>query len=99
MSSSSSTSSSFVADGLESWWESGLSGEVLDGITDGVVSQDDPVARAEVVAGIVREIVEGVRWRCADRAGSEEVAGLEQLVAEAEAHRDRMREASRTLDR
>lgn len=93
------SSPSFLAGDLGSRWESGLSGEVIDGITDGVVSRDDPVARAEAVAGIVLEIVEAVRWRCAEADGSGEVASLARLVAEAEAHRDRMRGAARTLGR
>lgn len=85
------SSQSFVVDGLGAGWECGLSGEVIDGLTDGVTSRTDAVARAEVVAEIVLEIVEAVRWRCADQAGAEEIAGLLRLHAAAEAHRDRMR--------
>lgn len=91
------SSPSVVADDLESRWETGLSGEVVDGITDGVVARDDSLARAEVVAGLVAEIVEAVRWRRAGEAGSDEIASLERLAAEAQAHRDRMRGAARTL--
>ena len=61
------------------------------------VGGDDSLARAEVVAGLVAEIVEAVRWRRAGEAGSDEIASLERLAAEAQAHRDRMRGAARTL--
>ncbi|GAA3697093.1 hypothetical protein GCM10022204_11290 [Microlunatus aurantiacus] len=86
-------SSASYADGLESWWECALPGEVIDALTDGVASPDDALARAQVVAGIVLEIVETVQWRCADRAGDTEIESLRRLLAEAQAHRDRMQTA------
>jgi hypothetical protein len=85
------SSSTVVTEGPESWWESAVSGEVIDGLTDGVASRDDAVARAGVVVGIVLEMLEAVQWRCADRAESGELESLRRLVQAAEAHRERMR--------
>ena len=87
------SSGSVVSEAAESWWEEVVPGEVIDGLTDGVALRDDAVARAEVVAGIVREIAEAVQWRCADRAGAGEIESLRRLVSAAEAHRELMRSA------
>lgn len=71
-------------------WECAVSGEVIDGLTDAVASRPDAVARAEVLTGIVGEIVESVTWRCADTADASELESLRRLVEAAEAHRHRM---------
>ena len=71
----------------EELWECAVSGEVIDGLTDAVASRPDAVARAAVLTGIVREIVESVTWRCADTVGAEELDSLRRLVEAAEAHR------------
>ena len=41
-----------------------VSGQVIDGLTDGVTSRPDAVGGAVVLTGIVCEIVESVTWRC-----------------------------------
>jgi len=79
-----------ITGGAEALWECAVSGEVIDGLTDGVASRPDAVARAAVLAGIVAEIVESVTWRCADTVDAEERDSLRRLVEEAEAHRHRM---------
>lgn len=84
---------SVVAEGPESWWENAVSGEVIDGLTDGLASREDAVDRAGVVVGVVLEILEAVRWRCADRAESGELESLSRLVEAAEAHHELMRSA------
>lgn len=87
------SSASVVAEGPESWWEDAVTGEVIDGLTDGLVSRDDAVDRAGVVVGVVLEIIEAVRWRCADRVESGELESLGRLVEAAEAHHELMRSA------
>ena len=67
-----------------------LPGEVLDALSGQGSAGTDRVARANVVTGIVRELVETVGWRYAEHADAEELASLHRLLAEAEAHRDRM---------
>jgi hypothetical protein len=71
-------------------WDCAVSGEVIDGLTDAVASRTDPVARAAVLTGMLAEIVESVTWRCADTIDVGERDSLRRLVAEAEAHRQRM---------
>ena len=76
-----------------------LPGEVLDALSGQVSAGTDRVARADVVTGIVREMVETVAWRYAEHADAEELASLHRLLAEAEAHRDRMRSGPCSRDR
>ena len=67
-----------------------LPGEVIDALSGGVTAGADRVARAEVVTGIVREIVETVAWRYGEHADADELASLHRVLAASEAHRDRM---------
>jgi hypothetical protein len=67
-----------------------LPGDVIDALSGGVSAGADRMARAEVVTGIVREIFETVAWRYGEHADADELASLHRVLAEAEAHRDRM---------
>ena len=47
--------------------------------------------------GIAREIFATMTWRYAENADAEELASLHRVIAEAQAHLDRMRAASSAL--
>ena len=79
-----------VAVSAEQLWECAVSGEVIDAITDGVASRAGAVERADIVSGLVQEVLEAVAWRCAIDVDTEELESLRRIVDEAEAHRDRM---------
>ena len=81
---------STVAASAEQLWECAVLGEVIDAITDGVASRACAVERADMVSGVVQEILEAVAWRCAIDVDTEELESLRRIVDEAEAHRDRM---------
>lgn len=67
-----------------------LSAELIDGITEAVASPTDPRVRAAVIADLVHEVGEAVRWRNERHPGGEEEQSLETLVAAAAVHRHRM---------
>src|SRR4051794_39769821 len=77
-------------------WEGAVSGEIIDGISDGVALRRHPADRAEVVVGIVEEIFEAVACRCADTADAEELRSLRRIVDETQAHYRRMLARSRS---
>jgi len=81
-------------DTVESLGDCLLPGEVIDALVDGAAAGADRVARAEAVHGIVREIFATVTWRYAENADAEELASLHRVIAEAQAHLDRMRAPS-----
>jgi hypothetical protein len=84
-------SSTFASrDSVDALWEVAVSGEIIDGISDGVALRTHPADRAEVVVGIVEEIFEAVAGRCADTANTEELRSLRRIVDEAQAHHNRM---------
>jgi hypothetical protein len=82
--------STTVAASVEELWECAVPGEAIDGITDEVAARAGAVARADVVSGVVHEILEAVAWRCAIDVDTDELESLRRIVDEAEAHRDRM---------
>jgi hypothetical protein len=80
----------------EELWECAVPGEAIDGITDEVAARAGAAARADVVRGVVDEILQAVAWRCAIDADTGELESLRRIVDEAEAHRDRMTSRSAT---
>jgi hypothetical protein len=69
-----------------------LSAELIDGITEAVASPTDPRSRAEVIADLVHEVDEAVKWRNERHPGGEEEQSLAALVEAAAVHRHRMDE-------
>lgn len=67
-----------------------LSAELIDGITEAVASPTDPRLRADVIADLVHEVGEAVKWRNEGHPGGEEEQSLETLMAAAAVHRHRM---------
>ena len=67
-----------------------LSAELIDGITEAVASPTDARVRADVIAHLVHEVGEAVKWRNERHPGGEEEQSLETLVAAAAVHRHRM---------
>ena len=67
-----------------------LSAELIDGITEAVASTTDPRVRADVIADLVHEVDEAVKWRNERHPGGEEEQSLAALVAAAAVHRHRM---------
>ena len=75
-----------------------LSAELIDGITEAVVSPTDPRARADVISDLVHEVDEAVKWRNERHPGGEEELSLAALVTAAEVHRHRMDDVPVDLD-
>ena len=67
-----------------------LSAELIDGITEAVASPTDPRVRADVIAHLVHEVDEAVKWRNERHPGGVEEQSLATLVTAAEVHRHRM---------
>lgn len=73
-----------------------LPAELLDGITDAVVSAPDSQARAEVIGGLVEEIYASVAWLSTE-PHCEELVSLQRLLHETDAHRERLKQSGRLL--
>jgi hypothetical protein len=79
----------------ESLWDCLLPGEVMDALAEGAAAGADRVARAEALNSTVREIYETLAWRYADSdTDADELASMRRVIAEAQAHLDRMRAQS-----
>jgi len=75
-----------------------LSAELIDGITEAVVRPTDPRVRADVIADLVHEVDEAVKWRNERHPGGEEELSLAGLVTAAAVHRHRMDDVPVDLD-
>lgn len=60
--------------------------ELLDGITDAVISSRDSVHRAAVITRLVQEIFDSVAWLRSASQVDPELASLRRLLDEAVAH-------------
>jgi len=68
-----------------------LNGELIDGISEAVLWSRDPRGRAATIRSIVEEICETIAWlHRSPPADDFELASLHQLLAEAQAHEQRM---------
>ena len=75
-------------------WDCLLPGEVMDALADGAAAGADRVARAEAMNNTVREIFETLAWRYAENPDADELASMRRVIAEAQAHLDRMQAQS-----
>jgi hypothetical protein len=75
-----------------------LSAELIDGITEAVASTTDPRVRADVIADLVHEVDEAVKWRNERHPGGQEEQSLAALVIAAEVHRHRMDDVDEEVD-
>jgi hypothetical protein len=67
----------------------------MDALAEGAAAGADRVARAEALNSTVREIYETLAWRYADSdTDADELASMRRVIAEAQAHLDRMRAQS-----
>jgi len=71
-----------------------LSAELIDGITEAVASPTDARVRADVIADLVHEVDEAVKWRNERHPGGVEEQSLATLVTAAAVHRHRMDDVS-----
>ena len=67
-----------------------LSADVIDAVSEAVAAPPYPAARASVIADLVTEMYATVQWRLGDVNADAELASLQRVVAEVQAHRDRM---------
>ena len=68
-----------------------LNGELIDGISEAVLWSRNPRGRSATIRSIVQEICENIAWLNRSAPGDDpELASLHQLLAEAQAHQQRM---------
>ena len=67
-----------------------LTADVIDAVSEVVAAPPNPAARATVIADLVTEMYATVQWRLGDINADDELASLERVVAEVQAHLDRM---------
>ena len=67
-----------------------LTGDLIDGIAEAVASPPDPSARADAISSLVREVYETMEWLHGAGVQNEELASLNRVLQEAQAHRQRM---------
>lgn len=75
-----------------------LSADLIDGITEAVVKPADPSVRAAVIADLVHEVDEAVKWRHELDPGKEEEQSVGKLVEAAASHQQRMDEMDGSAD-
>lgn len=67
-----------------------LTGVLIDEISEAVVSPPDAHARSAAICSLIREVYESMEWLHGADAQNEELASLSRVVAEAQAHQQRM---------
>lgn len=75
-----------------------LRAELIDEITEAVVKADQPSDRAQVIADLVHEVDEVVKWRHQPHPGSAEEQSLTRLVDAAATHQHDMNNLDNTID-
>lgn len=75
-----------------------LRAELIDEITEAVVKADQPSGRAQVIADLVHEVDEVVKWRHQPQPVSEEEQSLTRLVDAAATHQHDMNDLDETTD-
>ncbi|HYP43864.1 MAG TPA: hypothetical protein VEQ66_01540 [Propionibacteriaceae bacterium] len=74
-----------------------LRAELVDEITEAVVTPTDPRVRAKVISELVHEVDEAVKWRHQRHPHGQEERSLGGLVDAAEAHQERMQTLGESL--
>ena len=67
-----------------------LTADVIDAVSEAVAAPPTPAARAIVIAGLVTEMYASVQWRLGAVSSDAELASLDQVLTEAQAHLSRM---------
>ena len=67
-----------------------LTADVIDAVSEAVAAPPTPAARATVIADLVTEMFATVQWRLGAVNADDELASLQQVVIEVEAHQARM---------
>jgi hypothetical protein len=75
-----------------------LSAELIDQITEAVVTTEDARDRADIIAELVHQVDEAVKWRNERHPGGAEERSLATLVDAAARHRARMSGAGLAAD-